>query len=273
LTVLSGGADTAFGNSTLDALVAYIALRHQMSPSDAWRSLGLYGGDDNLNRNVSQETHLKVATKLGYKLKIETIKAGDPVPFLGRVFLDPWSSNASICDVARRLRSLHLTVSPKFVPDELVLQRKAESYLINDPRTPIITSWCKMILRTQNAYYKTTKYDQYMRGDQPWFMDLQHPFPMPLGPEIYTTYDIAAKALDCTVGEILQIEQHLDTIQSPSEIKIQLLRRPVDVKIPAVLNGNLVRPAAQKDDSNEKRTFQQRKQPVRRFQQQFFNHR
>lgn len=239
-TVLSGGADTSLGNTLIDALIAYIALRTTgMDSQSAWKNLGLYGGDDNLNKMLPGKVHEKVATKLGYTLKITTIKYQQPVPFLGRIFLDPWSTSASICDVPRRIRSLHLTTVSNIVPRELILRRRAEAYLINDPHTPIITDWCHMVLRNVRADTTQTQFDNFLRVETPWFNDPINGWTEPDQIEYDYAKYLIANELKCHSSEIDKLMIHLNTITSIDQLNYQLHVQP-EVKVPAVVGGTIL---------------------------------
>jgi len=145
---LSGSSDTSTFNTADNALVSYIALRVTgHSKIEAFDKLGFYGGDDGLTGDVDPTLFERVCARLGLTLKAEKIERGNPVPFLGRMFLDPWTTGESICDVGRRVRCLHITTASKQIADNIVLMRKAEGYYVTDSHTPFISNWCRAIFR------------------------------------------------------------------------------------------------------------------------------
>ena len=239
-TVISGGADTSTGNTNINALLSYIALRlSNYGPQEAWQRLGLYGGDDGLNGHVSAANITKVATKLGYVLKAQTLKAGQPVPFLGRVFLDPWTTSASICDVPRRLRGLHLTTTPRFVPDELVLLRKAESYSINDPATPIIREWCGMIRRLCKKNH-SGNFEQFLRVEDSYYKDIDNNWTPPQGIEIDYAYQLVASELGVSYDYLHRFTTLLNNA-TDLKVKFTFPHEPT-AKIPCVVGGVFYEP-------------------------------
>ena len=235
-TVLSGGADTSTANTYINCLLSYISLRVTgYQSSEAISKLGLYGGDDGLNGHVSETTLVKVASKLGYIIKASTIKAGAPVPFLGRVFLDPWSTPASICDVPRRLRSLHLTTTPKFVPDDLVLFRKAESYLITDPHTPLITAWCRMIQRLCKPT-NTEAFNTFLRMERPYYCDPHNNWTTPTQIEYDFAKVLVARELNSSVSEINRLIELMRKSKKLDDFEFKFMADPV-VKMDCVVGG------------------------------------
>jgi hypothetical protein len=235
--LISGAADTSFGNTLIDALIAYIALRMRYDPNTSWTKLGLYGGDDNLNIDIPAELHVKVATKLGYRLKTTTIARGSPVPFLGRVFLDPWTTDASVCDIPRRMRSLHITVSPNTVPREAVLYRKAESYLITDSNTPVISNWSKLVLRSFRK--SDAKYDPLIRNDLPYQINPENNWTSPDETERAYAMYLAARDIGVDVTDLQALCDGMDACQHIDQLDVKFEVEPT-VVIPAVVNGQIV---------------------------------
>jgi hypothetical protein len=134
--------------------LSYCALRHHYEPEEAYANLGVYGGDDGVTFDIPPNTILLTTAKFGMSFDAEAIDKGNPVPFLGRIYLDPWTSVESVCDVLRQFRKLHLTATPKIVPDALVLHRKAMGILATDSNTPIITCWAETVERLVKRIYR-----------------------------------------------------------------------------------------------------------------------
>nr|WPR18220.1 MAG: RNA-dependent RNA polymerase [Crogonang virus 45] len=237
-TVLSGAASTSVCNTIMNALIAYIALRVSgFSPRDSYENLGLYGGDDNVNRCIPPETHMRVASKLGYVLKTENVDRGQPLSFLGRIFLDPWTTKASVCDVPRRLRNLHLTVVPSIVPKAVVLRRRAQSYLINDPNTPIITHWAKMILRATTT--SDEGFETELRAEQPWFCDPVNNWVAPTPDEHGFALSYIAYKLQVDPSELMNLIRAIKTCNKLEGPGLEL-RSTREVSVEAAINGSII---------------------------------
>jgi len=153
----SGSPHTSIKNTFLNAFVNYLArIDSGESFAQAWKGLGIYGGDDGLTPNISTSTLERTCERLGLKVKAKALLPGDPVDFLGRIFHNGWVDQGedgapSHIDVARQLGKLYVTASPKTVPDPEVLVRKAQGYLITDSRTPVLSNWARAVCRVYPA--------------------------------------------------------------------------------------------------------------------------
>lgn len=146
---LSGSPETSTMNSLDNAFIAFVAYRESgHSARGAYRRLGVYGGDDGLTANVEKDVYVRVASLLGEKLTYAVCAVGDPVPFLARYYIDPWAPGGvhSICDIPRQAGKLHLTRAPALEARDVVLQRKAMSYLLTDMATPVIGTWAVALM-------------------------------------------------------------------------------------------------------------------------------
>jgi len=241
-TILSGVADTSYINTIMNALMSYIAMRLMgLNMQNSWAGLGLYGGDDGLNNIAKPKYVERVANKLGYRLKVEEIKAGHPVPFLGRIFLDPWSMDASICDVPRRIRSLHLTSAPKTVPDNYILTRKAESYLITDPNTPIVCEWSQAILRILGPTVQVARYEPYIKNDLPYVINAKDGWTPPTGMALDFARQHVCALLETSLDKANKLIAELRRARALSDITTTLTPI-VKVVVPAVVGGQILHP-------------------------------
>jgi len=177
---LSGSSQTAFRNSVICACLCYISLRISgFGRQTAWKKLGIYGGDDGGTPDVNPRVITRVFARTGLHLKATTITPGNAFPFLGRYYVDPWTTNTSIVDVPRQLRKVHLSASPNTVPNTVVLRRKAAGILVNDPDTPLVSDWAKAILRVVKAVSKEDRYEKLTRVDTSFWSNCTQPFPTP----------------------------------------------------------------------------------------------
>jgi len=243
----SGSNSTSLRNSTINAFVAYVVLRHTHGPHSAYKSLGLYGGDDGITTNVDPKMYIRVATKMGMKLKAETIHPGTPVPFLGRIFVDPWTTNASIADVPRQLKKLHLTASPTAVPDDLILRRRAEGLVITDPNTPILSEWAGAVIRITDAKYSkeslevlAQKHSSYLSKETS-YASKHGPFP-PLK-DRQLAEQIVATMLETHAAEVIKTSEIFSIIDSTNELSSlfvgQLFHHEPKIEITAVVNNQI----------------------------------
>lgn len=140
----SGSPLTTDGNTLINAFISYCALRKIYNRDMSWNYLGLYLGDDGVNRNIPhlEQAIVDVSRELGLSVDIGTIQRGKPVPFLGRIFCDPIRSLDSFQDPRRTLPKLHLATN-KTVSLEQAAYNKALGYLTTDELTPVIGVWAK----------------------------------------------------------------------------------------------------------------------------------
>lgn len=144
---LSGSPCTSLCNTLCNALVCYIAARISgNNPKRAFANLGLYGGDDGLTYTSDPKSLETVAAAFGARLKCVIRRRGKWLTFLGRAYLDPWQSEASIYDVRRFTPKAHIVVASSQVDTIVAAKRKAVGYLVTDPETPLIREWCTFIL-------------------------------------------------------------------------------------------------------------------------------
>jgi len=108
----SGSPITTDGNTLINAFISYSALREMGKTKDeAWSLLGLYTGDDGLNRNIpGLEAAMKMAVAaLGLSIDIVSSVPDSSIKFAGRCFPRPLTSLSSHQDVKRTLVKLHIS--------------------------------------------------------------------------------------------------------------------------------------------------------------------
>jgi hypothetical protein len=145
---LSGSPETSGFNSTDNAFFNYCAYRESgKTPTEAWSSLGIYGGDDGLSFDMPAESFEQVARDLGFVVKAELILRGAVVPFLGRFWHNLWEGQAtSTADIPRQLTKVHLTTAGNEVSLAEVLRGKALGFYHSDRETPILGVWARRVL-------------------------------------------------------------------------------------------------------------------------------
>jgi hypothetical protein len=145
----SGSCETADSNSLDNAFVAYVALRRIRNPDGAFRTpeeaykfLGIYGGDDGATPDIPENAYCKAAEDVGQSLEYSAVmKYEFGVNFLARYYSpDVWvGSLDSMCDLRRQLSKLHVTVAlPSNITPLMKLGEKLRGYAAMDTNTPII---------------------------------------------------------------------------------------------------------------------------------------
>jgi hypothetical protein len=153
--VKSGSPTTCDLNTVLNAYIQYCAIRltrYDMTPHDAFHSIGLAFGDDSLFERQYQLKFVKAATKLGMNLKVESYAPDLGITFLARVFPDPLVSTTSFQDPLRTWRKLHITSRDPSVPLADAAVDRVEGYLVTDELTPVTSNYCSMIKRYYNEF-------------------------------------------------------------------------------------------------------------------------
>jgi hypothetical protein len=153
----SGSPMTSCANTFLNAFEKYCAWRHSgLGPVASYDSLGIYGGDDSLDSGSLPESDmLWVVEQTGSVITWDTCSEGEPVPFLGRIYVNPWVTNASTIDVRRQLKRLTQTTAPVHVDLGTVLHRKATAFAVTDSTTPFLRSWTRAVFRLVKDSSKT----------------------------------------------------------------------------------------------------------------------
>lgn len=238
---LSGSSITSPKNTLANAFNNYCVNRHTLETSAAWDALGIYGGDDGISNYSDPKRVSEIHAQLGMKVEVDVVHVGEPLPFLGRIYIDPWTTNQSMCDVKRQLRKLHLTSAPAIVPDNVVLWRKAEGFLVTDPSTPIISQWALAINRCVPAPSAVDyeRFKRYVQESSYFSKTFEAPFE-PVDPDI--ALDVVAKQLDLTTEETRRIIQSLldcKTHQQFNDLK-ELYHVDIPVSQSAVINDVVV---------------------------------
>lgn len=171
---LSGHADTTIRNTLLAAFIIFLtAVRAGYSYVMAFALVmaSLFSGDDSLTRIIPEATQsaVEVAASLGLKLEVRVYHAG-PGRFLGRFYPNPYIAPCCIADVPRFLRKFHLVRQIQGFTLEASMAQAAFGRLINDPDTPLLSTYCKSVLSTfpseelDPRFFDSWKYAQLTEG-------------------------------------------------------------------------------------------------------------
>jgi len=241
-TILSGSTITSVLGSVINAFLNYCALRHHYNPTRAYESLGVYGGDDGVTFDLPPNTLMRTVAKFGMSFKAEAIDKGNPVPFLGRIYLDPWTTVESVCDVLRQFRKLHLTATPKVVPSWLVLHRKATGLITTDTNTPIITAWARAVLRIVTPI--APKHRQYAATlvDRPYWSKFESDVQFIAPTDNDYAISIVCDNLDTTPAEIERVETIFNKASKLEDLFVEnVFHTEMKVLIDAIVGSELVR--------------------------------
>ena len=252
---LSGSSDTSSFNTIDNALVMFCALRDSgRSPDEAWNGLGLFGGDDGIQANLDVAWINRIVKRMGHVLKAKVIEPNHPVDFLGRYYLDPWTSPASVIDVQRQLRKLHITHSAHDVPWHVALYCKAHGLMTTDAKTPVIAQWATKVMRELEHVYgrgvlasKLDKHSTALKEDKKWFSsyEFQEQFPQ-LELDHPLANDFVANQLGVTTVDLANIIDRLNAAVGPEILTIgPLFILPErEVAVGAVIGGEVFLPPA-----------------------------
>nr|WPV63034.1 MAG: RNA-dependent RNA polymerase [Wenzhou bat nodavirus 3] len=244
---LSGSPLTTDGNTLICAFADFVAFRESgRNPREALGSILAVYGDDGVKKGLQAHVVEKVADNLGLKLKCTVVPRHAPVPFLGRVFCDLWTTNASVQDPIRTLTKIHLSMTPDAVCSaELAATHKASGYLQIDARTPLIGEYCRAVLRVLGA--DPVPLDPNLNLDIPWFA-------RQFGEGCWQQSDqdrglmeqVVADSVKLSVAEVREICEALNQAQSFAEFPVGRIKHELEVKVPAVLGGELLVPPTDK---------------------------
>ena len=148
--VKSGSPTTTPHNTQYNGCVEFTALTFEhpdAAPEDLFRLIGPKCGDDGLSRAIIQKSINRAAKCYGLELKVERYNPEVGLCFLSRVFVDPLNTTTTIQDPLRTLRKLHLTTRDPTIPLADAACDRVEGYLSTDALTPLISDYCKMVLR------------------------------------------------------------------------------------------------------------------------------
>lgn len=139
---LSGSPETADFNSVDNCFMAYVTYRRMnLTSSESWARLGIYGGDDGLSPDINAKLYADTALEMGQVLEEETAKRNHPgVNFLARWYSPTvWGGDLnSMCDLRRQIIKLHVTVNlPNNITPIAKLREKLRGYKAMDNNTPV----------------------------------------------------------------------------------------------------------------------------------------
>jgi len=169
---MSGCKNTTMRNTMLCAFVAYANARDSgMNHHSAIERVEscIFSGDDSsiITCDYPMST---TAGRFGLKLESRLYDSG-PTTFLGRFYPDPYSNRSCVADVPRFLRRIHLLDVPPNRDQHIALAQRALGNLVNDPDTPLLSTYCRSVLKARfittldPLYHDKWKYDFLISGN------------------------------------------------------------------------------------------------------------
>nr|APG76582.1 hypothetical protein [Wenling noda-like virus 2] len=234
---LSGSPLTTDGNTIINAFSAYAAAREEgHDPKDALLAIGLAYGDDGMRAGfVPDQTMIRTAKFLGLNLAVEKRSTpGESISFLSRLFLDPWTTPASVQSPKRTLLKLH-TTTDRVKPIVDMGVAKVSGYLVTDGKTPFVSDWCEAYLRCAAREATTTTTD-----DSPWWVRDVEFRASPWPQDSYTSVlHLVAEDLEVGSGELLEHITALRNYNGPISGMPRLAIPASPAKVDAVLDGEV----------------------------------
>jgi hypothetical protein len=237
---LSGSQSTTIGNTLINAFVAFSALRNAGYGSDESMSLiGPKYGDDGIDQAIN--TFEETGADLGLEVKVIKRRTDDFVTFCGRYYLRPKFSQSSIFNVKKGVMSVPVVLKD----EDWAHQAKVTGYLACDPYTPLLSDYCKALLRVLPKVYSDAALYKYIQ------MDKDVAFKVFTGPYPFTRADqehakhVISRELGLCPGEIGLMCNRLRAARSLADIR----------KIPKI--DTLLEP----DPSKKVRYVRKRKRP------------
>lgn len=224
-TILSGSSCTSQLGSIINAFICYWALSKRHTPDIAYQKLGLYFGDDGLTADLPANLLTLAAKEVGMTYDSETRVKHSHVTFLARYYIDPWTTNQSIADVSRQISKFHMTSLPEAIPWNLILNRKAQAFLINDPNTPILSCLCRNVIRLCGDNIGT-KYEEMLQSSLPYWVHFDSAFPSPPSGCI-TTLAIVAESVGIDAAVVADIEDKWNKVTSSLQLFQPIIDKPV----------------------------------------------
>nr|UQB76075.1 RNA-dependent RNA polymerase [Flumine noda-like virus 41] len=244
---LSGSPETSIFNSLVNSFVGFFAWTRTMEGGayvdavEAFKRLGIYGGDDGLTGDIVPKVYVGAAKAIGQELAVEPVTRGKPgVKFLARIYSpDVWyGCTDSVCDLPRQMAKFHVTVNLGVgITPLMKLKEKARSFVLSDANTPVIGDLSKLVLGLNGG---PVACDPRLRELQKWYgeYDAESQYPNVYGPwmleyleAVLPGYDY--KAFQKWCANVTTMEQCLS---APMCIEIPAIP---ETKEPVLVNGIL----------------------------------
>lgn len=222
---LSGSGVTTILN-TLNAAFNEYAARRVMgeTPTQAFKKLGIYFGDDSALDSAVFDRTSQVAEKCGMKMTREEIPddAGPGyVVFLSRVYPDIRTSLASHPCTVRALRKMCTVTAPTTAGEKVLrskLQLKAKGVLATDSKVPLISNYAKALERVYPVTNTGRVWEHLIAEDKAYQHKVQvGAYPYEDGDEDLLAASVA-RELGIGVPELQLLMHRLDTAKTEQDL-------------------------------------------------------
>jgi len=240
----SGSPITTDGNTLINAYISFAALREMgFSAEQAYKKLGIYAGDDGINRVYDGflQTLKDVCKDLGLDVKIEIQGVNKPLSYLSRIFPAILTHDDSYQDPMRTLSKIHLSAN-KNVTREQAATNKAVGYLITDSKTPLISHYCKKVLEITRLEGKNFLSEELFRIENGAWPQQNHDL-------IEASF---CSKLNISTSELSDKVKLIEDCNSLDKMPL-LFNNTVEHKIDAVTDDGLVLTRTRKNDRRESR--------------------
>jgi hypothetical protein len=221
--VKSGSPTTTAHNTIYNAAVEFIALNISIptaTSEELFRLIGPKCGDDGVSRAIIQKSINKAASSLGLEVKVERYNPEVGLCFLARVFVDPLTTNTTMQDPLRTLRKLHITMRDPTIPLPDAACDRVDGYLCTDSLTPLISDYCRMIIRLYEpiASTKEVRLKRKSRNkEKPYWLTCDGSWPQdPNCKELMLTVMSQRTGLD--LDQIAKLTDKFATMQDPWDL-------------------------------------------------------
>jgi len=227
----SGSPLTSF-NTLKAAYISYSALRNQGHSSlESFEKLGINLGDDGNTPNwlgTYYEALIQASKDLGMNCESVVVPMGDPVPFAGRYFADPWHNDETFQDPIRTITKLHLSGNKGLTQEQAACNR-AHGYLSTDSLTPIIGTYCERVLELcGNLRFKAGTHEEQFKCSNSWPQT-----------DVQTILEAMAKVMDKTTDEILNMDSLVKQTAGLDQFPV-ILDSFVPAKCTAIVDGEVI---------------------------------
>ncbi|APG76301.1 hypothetical protein [Shuangao insect virus 10] len=233
----SGSPVTTILNTLVSILIVYMALRSLgQNHNKAWSMIQFYClkyGDDGVDILCVEgldDAITSVAEDLGLKIKIEVIPMGCTIPYLGRYFVDPSSMPDSFQDPLRTIDKLHLSSNTQVTARQAQFN-KASGYITTDRLTPIIGSYCKVVLDSyagMSVRGETSEERYKMSNAWPQYESHKN----------HITQSMA-ELLKIEYSELKRLDEMVSNVTNPEEFPV-LFEKTMKVNLPAIYGEVIV---------------------------------
>jgi len=219
----SGSGLTTDVNTVTSPFVVYVAHRIRgFNPRDAFARCGIAFGDDGLSPGGPggtgfDELCVSVAASIGLKLKYLEHEPGDPLFFLGRLYLSPLTSSVSMALPSKVLRKLPICIGKA---SEHRAHRLLGFY-VTEKHVPVVSDYIEAAARAYKVDLSIMPPDMeaLRTKDRDLFHKLKHgPYPYE-DADVPLLLDAVCKDLSLSQAEVEELRTKLRAVQTVKDLE------------------------------------------------------